>query len=93
MVGDRLRCRADQPGPVAPVGFTITGDERGPWVSETASIEKMLVIDEVRHEDGTASYEVGSLDQARFLAELAPELAISRRTRASCSTTRRASFR
>jgi len=62
----------------APVKFTITGDERGPWVSETASIEKMLVIDEVRHEDGTASYEVGlSLDQAReFLTELAPELSV-----------------
>ncbi len=62
----------------APVKFTMTGDERGPWVSETPSIEQMLVIDEVRHEDGTASYEVGlNLDQARaFLEELAPELSV-----------------
>jgi vancomycin resistance protein YoaR len=62
----------------APVKFTMTGDERGPWVSETSSIEQMLVIDEVRHEDGTASYEVGlNLDQARaFLEELAPELSV-----------------
>jgi len=62
----------------APVKFTMTGDERGPWVSETSSIEQMLVIDEVRHEDGTASYDVGlNLDQARaFLEELAPELSV-----------------
>ena len=76
--GDRLRSERINLALSAPVKFTITGDERGPWVSETASIEKMLVIDEVRHEDGTASYEVGlSLDQAReFLTELAPELSV-----------------
>ena len=62
----------------APVKFTMSGDERGPWVAQTSSIEQMLVIDQVRHEDGTATYEVSlSLEQAReFLNELAPELSV-----------------
>ncbi|MBN2303251.1 MAG: VanW family protein [Anaerolineae bacterium] len=63
----------------APVEFYIDpadGTGRGPWVAATASLEDMLLVEQVQHDDGTAGYEVGlSLDQPRqFLAELTPEL-------------------
>lgn len=47
-----------------------------PWVSQVASLEEMLTIEPVQHDDGTVEYEVGlSLEQTRaFLEGLAPEL-------------------
>lgn len=63
----------------APVEFYldgVTGAEQDSWVSKVASIEDMLVIEPVTHDDGTVSYEVGlNLEQAReFLTGLAPDL-------------------
>ncbi|MBN1202016.1 MAG: VanW family protein [Anaerolineae bacterium] len=65
----------------APVKFVISSDDginQGPWVTQTDSLEQMLVIEPVSHDDGTAGYEVSiSQDQARaFLSELAPDLTI-----------------
>jgi vancomycin resistance protein YoaR len=62
-----------------PVEFYIApeeGSNKGPWVAQIDSLQEMLVIDQVQHEDGTASYQLSvSLDQPRdFLAEIAPEL-------------------
>lgn len=65
----------------APVEFYIApeqGIDKGPWVAQIESLQEMLVVEQVSHEDGTVSYDVQvSLDQSRaFLAGIAPELAI-----------------
>lgn len=62
----------------APVTFYMDAADGsdGPWVSKQESLEQMLRIDQVQHDDGTASYAVSvSLDETRaFLEELAPTL-------------------
>ncbi len=66
----------------APVEFyiapedTATSGSAGPWVAQIDSLQKMLVIEQVNHEDGTAGYGLSvNLDEPRaFLADLAPEL-------------------
>jgi len=62
----------------APVEFYVDPPiaGQGPWVSAVSSLEEMLVIEQVQHDDGTVAYEVGvNLDQTRaFLTELAPQL-------------------
>ena len=65
----------------APVEFYVApedGADKGPWVAQVPSLEKMLTIKLVQNPDGTASYEVSiSLDEPRaFLDELAPQLAV-----------------
>jgi vancomycin resistance protein YoaR len=65
----------------APVEFYIApeqGINKGPRVAQVESLQEMLVVEQVNHEDGTAGYDVQvSLDQSRaFLAGIAPELAI-----------------
>ncbi len=52
---------------------------QGPWVAQIDSLQDMLMIDQVSHEDGTASYSVSiDLDQPRaFLNDLAPALTTS----------------
>jgi len=63
----------------APVEFYVdaaTGITAGPWLSQIESLEKMLIIEPVPLEDGTASYSVSlNLEPVReFLATLAPDL-------------------
>ncbi|MBN1564469.1 MAG: VanW family protein [Anaerolineae bacterium] len=60
----------------APVEFYMMTGEKGPWVAQIDSLAEMLVIDQVTHDDGTASYTVSiSLDQPRdFLNGIAPDL-------------------
>jgi vancomycin resistance protein YoaR len=63
---------------VAPVEFFVRPEDgsKGPWVSQIASLEQMLVIEPVQNDDGSGGYQVSlNLDQAReFLNSLAPEL-------------------
>jgi vancomycin resistance protein YoaR len=65
----------------APIEFYVRpedGTGQGPWVSAINSLQEMLVIGQVSHNDGTAEYQVQvNLDQARaFLTDLAPQLAV-----------------
>ena len=65
----------------APVEFYIAPEEginQGPWVSQVDSLQDMLVIDQVSHDDGTAGYDVSlNLDQARdFLNQISPDLTV-----------------
>jgi vancomycin resistance protein YoaR len=65
----------------APVEFYVAPDEginQGPWVSQVDSLQQMLDIEQVNHDDGTAGYEVNlNTDQARdFLNEIAPNVTI-----------------
>ena len=52
------------------------GADAGPWVAQPLSIENMLRIERIDHEDGTAELEVSvTLEQARdFLVGLSEEL-------------------
>jgi vancomycin resistance protein YoaR len=66
---------------VAPVEFYVRpedGTDSGPWVAQIQSLQDMLTVDLVNHDDGTADYEVNvDLDQPRaFLNDLAPDLAV-----------------
>lgn len=65
----------------APVEFYMRAADgnQGPWVAQIDSLQDMLMIDQVSHEDGTASYSVSiDLDQPRaFLNDLAPALTTS----------------
>lgn len=63
----------------APVEFYVdasAGISAGPWVSQVESLQEMLQVEPVAHDDGTASYGVTlNLDPVReFLATLSPEL-------------------
>jgi vancomycin resistance protein YoaR len=65
----------------APVEFYAAPDEginQGPWVSQVDSLQQMLDIEQVNHDDGTAGYDVSlNLDQARdFLNQIAPNLTV-----------------
>ncbi|HVO68889.1 MAG TPA: VanW family protein [Aggregatilineaceae bacterium] len=65
----------------APVEFYTRPEDdmdQGPWVAQIPSLQDMLSINLVTHDDGTADYEVNlDLDQPRaFLNELAPDLTI-----------------
>jgi vancomycin resistance protein YoaR len=63
----------------APVEFYAgDGANKGPWISAVDSLQDMLVLEKVNHDDGTASYEVSlNLDPARaFLDGLAPDLTV-----------------
>jgi vancomycin resistance protein YoaR len=52
---------------------------QGSWVSKVETLQEMLVIEQVNHDDGTAGYAVSvSLDQSRaFLDGLAPGLSVT----------------
>jgi vancomycin resistance protein YoaR len=65
----------------APVEFYVApgeGINQGPWVSQVDSLQQMLDIEQVNHDDGTAGYDVSlNLDQARdFLNQIAPNLTV-----------------
>ncbi len=59
-----------------PITFYMEGENAGPWKLSVETLETMLVLERVPHDDGTVSYEVHlDTDRARaFLEELAPDL-------------------
>ena len=63
-----------------PIEFYVQAEDGndGPWVSEVASIEKMISLEKVSYEDGTVGYEVqlDPEDARQFLNRLAPDLVV-----------------
>lgn len=61
-----------------PIKLYATGEnaDLGPWTLEPTDLEKMLVVEQVSHEDGTVGYDVSlNLDDARaLLEEISPDL-------------------
>jgi vancomycin resistance protein YoaR len=65
----------------APVEFYVRpedGTDKGPWVAQVPSLQEMLTVDLVKHDDSTTDYEVNvDLDKPRaFLNDLASDLTV-----------------